>query len=77
MKPRFRILCKKCKNFYLPDKSKLSKLGYCENCRLVKGRCKVITELGYQCQNESQFFGYCISHFLTRSIKDLIKDAKK
>ena len=77
MKPKFRLLCKKCKKFYLPDKSKLSKFGYCENFRFVKGRCKVITELGYQCQNESQFFGYCINHFLTRSLKDLVKDAKK
>ena len=77
MKPKFKLLCKKCKKFYLPDSTKMSKLGYCEDCRFVKGRCKVVTELGYQCHNESQFFGYCINHFLTRSVKALVKDAKK
>mgnify|MGYP001572433728 FL=1 len=77
MKQKFRLLCKKCKKFYLPDSTKLSKMGYCEDCRFVKGRCKIINELGYQCQNESQFSGYCIEHFLKRSSKDLVKDAKK
>ena len=76
-KVKFRLLCKKCKKFYLPDETKLSRLGYCENCRIIKGMCKVITEFGYQCKNQSQFFGYCIEHFLTRKIKDLVKDVKK
>ena len=77
MKPKFRLLCKKCKTFYLPDKTKLSRLNYCENCRTIKGRCKVTTEFGYQCKINSQVFGYCMEHFLTRSIKNLVKDAKK
>jgi len=77
MKAKFRLLCRQCKKFYLPDNTKLSKLGYCEDCRFVKGRCKIITELGYQCNNERQFFGYCIEHFLTRNTKELVKDAKK
>jgi hypothetical protein len=77
MKQKFRLLCKKCKKFYLPDDTKISKFGYCEECRFVKERCKVITQLGYQCQNERKFAGYCMEHFLTRKTKDLIKDAKK
>ncbi|MDO8556494.1 MAG: hypothetical protein Q7R96_04970 [Nanoarchaeota archaeon] len=76
-KRRFKFLCKKCKTFYLPDASKISKLGYCENCRMVKGRCKFITEIGYQCENEPEVTGYCTDHFLTLPIKELRKHAKK
>ncbi len=76
-KPKFKLLCKKCKIFYLPDSSKLSRLGYCENCRFVKGRCKFITEIGYQCENEVEVAGYCTDHFMTLPVRELKKRAKK
>ncbi len=76
-KQKFRLLCKKCKKFYLPDETKISRLNYCENCRFVRGRCKIVTQFGYQCKNESQFSGYCMEHFLKRDTKDLVKDTKK
>ena len=76
-KVKFRVLCKKCKKFYLPDSTKVSRLGYCENCRFVRGKCKHITEFGYQCRNDSQVVGYCMEHFLKRNPKELVKDAKK
>ncbi|MAG47436.1 hypothetical protein CL617_02425 [archaeon] len=75
-KPRFKKLCVKCKKFYLPDKSKYSSIGYCKNCRNVYGRCKFVTELGYQCQNKSEAGGFCTEHFLKLPIKKIIKTIK-
>jgi len=76
-KPKFKRLCKKCGKFYLPDGTKIASLGYCENCRVVPGRCKFITEIGYQCQNESEVQGYCTDHFLKADMKKLKAEAKK
>lgn len=78
-KPKFRLLCKKCKKFYLPDGTKISRFGYCENCRFIPGRCKFVTEMGYQCENQSESFGYCMDHFLKlpkAKVKELAKKLK-
>lgn len=74
---KFRVLCKKCKKFYLPDRTKISRLGYCEKCRFVKGRCKFVTEIGYQCENDAEFSGYCMDHFLSMPMGKLKKVAKE
>jgi hypothetical protein len=76
-KQKFKRLCKKCKKFYLPDGTKVASLGYCEKCRIVPGRCKLILKIGYQCQNAAEMFGYCKEHFLTIPMKDVKKTAEK
>jgi len=74
---KFKKLCKKCKTFYLPDKTKISRRGYCVNCRVKKGKCKFITEIGYQCENEIHMAGHCTHHFLTLPAKKLKEAGKK
>ncbi|MBS3134224.1 hypothetical protein J4214_03255 [Candidatus Woesearchaeota archaeon] len=74
--PKFKKLCIRCKKYYLPDKSKYSAHGYCTSCRFVYGRCKFLTEFGYQCQNKSEAAGFCMEHFLNMPIKELIKKVK-
>ena len=76
-KIKYKKLCKKCKKYYSPDKAKMSSLGYCKDCRISKDRCKAINEFGYQCQNNPQFLGYCIHHFVKSPIRALKKEIKK
>ena len=74
---KFKILCKKCKKYYLPDGTKASRFGYCEKCRIFPGKCKELNESGYQCQEEVEFFGYCKEHFLTVPVSKLKDEARK
>ncbi|HLD12083.1 MAG TPA: hypothetical protein VJB87_00640 [Candidatus Nanoarchaeia archaeon] len=74
---KFRHLCTKCKIFYLPDETKISRQGLCEKCRIQKGKCKLITEAGYQCRNDIEVAGYCKEHFMGLSVKELKKRAKE
>jgi len=76
-KIKFKVLCKKCKKYFIPEKNKMSALGYCKECCFMPGKCKFITEIGYPCANESEFFGYCMEHFLKIPIKNLTKEVKK
>ena len=77
MKPRYKKQCTRCKSFFLPDGTPGSRQGYCKNCRVRPGMCKLLFETGYQCQNKPEFFGYCLSHFLTLPLIKLKKEAKK
>ncbi|MDO8628154.1 MAG: hypothetical protein Q7R56_00165 [Nanoarchaeota archaeon] len=74
---KFKHLCTKCKIFYLPDATKISKQGLCPKCRIQKGKCKYITEAGYQCRNDVEVAGYCKEHFMTLTKKELKKRAKE
>ncbi|MBS3141333.1 hypothetical protein J4405_04275 [Candidatus Woesearchaeota archaeon] len=73
----FKKLCVKCKKYYLPDGSKMSQHGYCPNCRISKYKCRFINDFGYQCQNNPQFLGYCIHHFVSSPVKVLSQELKK
>ncbi|MBS3153133.1 hypothetical protein J4426_01025 [Candidatus Woesearchaeota archaeon] len=74
---KYKKLCTKCKKYYAPYNSPRSRQGICRECRISKNKCKAINELGYQCQNDIEFFGYCKTHFLARPIKELKKEVKK
>lgn len=74
---KYKKLCVKCKKFYIPYNAPASRQGYCTACRISPGKCKAINELGYQCQNEVEFIGYCKQHFMTKPMKELKKEAKK
>lgn len=76
-KIKFKVLCKKCKKYYMPEKTKMSSLGYCKECRFFPGKCKFITEIGYPCVNDAELFGYCVEHFLKVPIKNLTERVKK
>ena len=76
-KIKYKILCKKCKKYFMPEKSRRSNFDYCKECSFIPGKCKYITEIGYQCSNDADFFGYCIEHFLTVPIKTLTDKIKK
>ena len=76
-KLKFKRLCKKCGKFYLPDGTRVSSFGYCAKCRVIPGRCKFMTEMGYQCQNNPEMFGYCKEHFMTVPVKTLKDEARK
>ncbi|MBI2110014.1 hypothetical protein HYT58_02480, partial [Candidatus Woesearchaeota archaeon] len=70
-KIRYKKLCVKCKNYFLPDSSKQARWGYCSNCRIIPGRCKALTETGYQCSEKPTFFGFCLTHFMKEPINRL------
>jgi len=36
-----------------------------------------MNELGYQCQNDPQFLGYCLHHFISTNIEKLKKEILK
>ncbi len=74
-KYKYKKMCNKCKKYFWPNE--LSRIGYCRDCMIVRGKCKAITEKGYQCINDAEFSGYCLHHFLTEPMKDLIKSVKK
>ena len=73
----YKKLCKKCKKYFVPYKGPHSRYGICLECRVDSGKCKAITETGYQCESKAEIFGYCNWHFLNEPIKKLIKDVKK
>ncbi|MBS3156044.1 hypothetical protein J4413_02305 [Candidatus Woesearchaeota archaeon] len=74
---KYKKLCTKCKKYYTPYNSPISRQGVCRDCRISKSKCGAINELGYQCQNEIEFFGYCKEHFLKKPLKELKKEAAK
>ena len=76
-KIKFKVLCKKCKKFFVPEKTRMSSFGYCKECSFIPGRCKFITETGYPCSDDSEFLGYCMQHFLKIPIKEITKSVKK
>ena len=55
---KYKKLCTKCKKYYTPYNSPISRQGVCRDCRISKSKCGAINELGYQCQNEIEFFGW-------------------
>ena len=75
-KVRYKVLCKKCKKYFTPIKSKLSYLGYCKDCSFMPGKCKFITEIGYPCVNDAEFLGYCMEHFLKVPVTKLTSQVK-
>ena len=75
-KVKFKVLCKKCKKYFVPEKTKMSGFGYCKGCSFIPGKCKFITEIGYPCSNDAEFFDYCIQHFLKVPIKNLTSKIK-
>ena len=76
-KIRFRVLCRKCKKFFLPEKTKMSSLGYCKECGFFPGKCRFMMQSGYSCSNDAEFSGYCVQHFLKVPIKKLTGQVKK
>lgn len=77
VKKGYKILCKKCKKYYLPGKTKMSSFGYCKDCSFIPGKCKYMTEIGYPCSNDAEMFGYCVEHFVKVPIKLLTDKIKK
>ncbi|MEK6937353.1 MAG: hypothetical protein AABW58_04760 [Nanoarchaeota archaeon] len=76
-KIKYKILCKRCKKYYSPEKTKMSYLGYCKECSFIPGKCRFMAETGYPCQNDAEMFGYCVEHFLKVPIKSLTDKIKK
>ena len=72
---KYKRLCPKCKKYFLPNE--MTKLGYCKECSINPNKCKMINELGYQCQNKKELFGYCLYHFLTLPLSKLKEEAKR
>ena len=76
-KIKYKVLCKRCKKYFTPEKTKMSSLGYCKDCSFMPGKCKYQTETGYPCSNDSEFWGYCMEHFLKVPLKKLTDQVKK
>lgn len=74
---KYKIRCKKCGVFFLPYKSAQSRFGICNECRMDTGRCRALTETGYQCNEKAEVMGYCMWHFLHEPMKTLVKEVKK
>ena len=75
--PKYKIRCKKCGTFFLPYKGAQSKMSICTERRLDSGRCKALTETGYQCIEKAEVMGHCMWHFLHEPMKELVKEVKK
>lgn len=74
---KYKIRCKKCGGFYLPYKSAQSRFGICQECRLDTGKCKALTQTGYQCDEKVEVMGFCMWHFLHEPMKVLVREVKK
>ncbi len=75
-KINYKILCKKCKKYFKPEKNKTSNFGYCKDCVFLPGKCHFINENGYPCSNDAEFASYCVEHFLKVPISKLTNKIK-
>ena len=75
--PKYKTRCKKCGTYFLPYKGAQSRFGICQECRLDTGKCKALTQTGYQCGDKAEVMGFCMWHFLHEPMKELVKEVKK